>query len=235
MSDDEPTLRIEARFKNARLYNAINACAVPAFHHTKQAIGCFNGSGPVYSFCKLYSLSPDPVYALLNLRIGPVIKLGRWGSKTAIRPICLTLAEILDRDVEWLFPSELYARGLTPVALEGTVQQFASLDSAPRDVLALPPSQYDDIHKEEIKHQISKALMTLTPREEKVITMRFGLDGDREYALEEVGNRFGVGKERIRQIEARALRKLRHPSRRRILAPGEPLRVVPDVDQEDAD
>ncbi len=56
-------------------------------------------------------------------------------------------------------------------------------------------------------------LRTLTPREEKVIKMRFGLEDGSEHTLEEVGQSFAVTRERIRQIEARALRKLRHPAR----------------------
>ena len=56
-------------------------------------------------------------------------------------------------------------------------------------------------------------LETLTPREEKVLRLRFGLDDGRARTLEEVGQHFGVTRERIRQIEAKALRKLRHPSR----------------------
>ncbi len=60
-------------------------------------------------------------------------------------------------------------------------------------------------------------LTTLTPREEKVIKMRFGLEDGIERTLEEVGQRFAVTRERIRQIEAKALRKLRHPSRSRKL------------------
>jgi RNA polymerase primary sigma factor len=56
-------------------------------------------------------------------------------------------------------------------------------------------------------------LRMLTPREEKIIRMRFGLDDGSEHTLEEVGQSFAVTRERIRQIEAKALRKLRHPSR----------------------
>ena len=64
-----------------------------------------------------------------------------------------------------------------------------------------------------LKEQLEEVLDTLTPREEKVLRLRFGLDDGRARTLEEVGQNFGVTRERIRQIEAKALRKLRHPSR----------------------
>ena len=64
-----------------------------------------------------------------------------------------------------------------------------------------------------LKEQLEEVLETLTPREEKVLRLRFGLDDGRTRTLEEVGQEFGVTQERIRQIEAKALRKLRHPSR----------------------
>ena len=67
----------------------------------------------------------------------------------------------------------------------------------------------------DLKEQIAAVLLTLTPREEKIIKMRFGLDDGSEHTLEEVGEVFAVTRERIRQIEAKALRKLRHPSRSR--------------------
>jgi len=64
-----------------------------------------------------------------------------------------------------------------------------------------------------LREQTAEVLKTLSPREEKIIRMRFGLQGDSEHTLEEVGQHFAVTRERIRQIEAKALRKLRHPSR----------------------
>ena len=68
-----------------------------------------------------------------------------------------------------------------------------------------------------LKDEISDVLLTLTEREEKVIRLRFGLEDGKSRTLEEVGQLFGVTRERIRQIEAKALRKLRHPSRSRKL------------------
>jgi RNA polymerase primary sigma factor len=64
-----------------------------------------------------------------------------------------------------------------------------------------------------LKEQLEEVLETLTASGEKVLRLRFGLDDGRSRTLEEVGQEFGVTRERIRQIEAKALRKLRHPSR----------------------
>jgi RNA polymerase primary sigma factor len=64
-----------------------------------------------------------------------------------------------------------------------------------------------------LRAQIEAALDELSPREAKVLRMRFGLDTNTEYTLEEVGKQFEVTRERIRQIEAKAMRKLKHPSR----------------------
>jgi RNA polymerase primary sigma factor len=64
-----------------------------------------------------------------------------------------------------------------------------------------------------LREQTAQVLKTLTPREEKIIKMRFGLEDGSEHTLEEVGQNFAITRERIRQIEVKALRKLRHPSR----------------------
>ncbi|MCR5283896.1 MAG: sigma-70 family RNA polymerase sigma factor, partial [Lachnospiraceae bacterium] len=68
-----------------------------------------------------------------------------------------------------------------------------------------------------LKEQLNEVLATLTDREAKVLKLRFGLEDGKARTLEEVGQRFDVTRERIRQIEAKALRKLRHPSRSRKL------------------
>jgi RNA polymerase primary sigma factor len=68
-----------------------------------------------------------------------------------------------------------------------------------------------------VKEQTESVLKTLTPREEKIIKMRFGLDDGSERTLAEIGQSFALTRERIRQIEAKGLRKLRHPSRARKL------------------
>lgn len=76
------------------------------------------------------------------------------------------------------------------------------------------PTPYDSASKQLLKENIKDVLGTLSEREAKVLKMRFGLDGYKPMTLEDVGREFGVTRERVRQIEAKALRKLKHPSRR---------------------
>jgi len=75
----------------------------------------------------------------------------------------------------------------------------------------------DTITAEDLKAQLQDILETLSPREREVLTLRFGLEDGRPHTLEEVGQKFGVTRERIRQIESKALRKLRHPIRKKLL------------------
>jgi len=79
------------------------------------------------------------------------------------------------------------------------------------------PSPYDTASRQLLKDNIDEVLGTLSEREANVLRYRFGLGGERPMTLEEVGKKFGVTRERIRQIEAKALRKLKHPSRRKKL------------------
>ena len=68
-----------------------------------------------------------------------------------------------------------------------------------------------------LREATTRVLASVTPREERVLRMRFGIGMNKDHTLEEVGQQFSVTRERIRQIEAKALRKLKHPSRSRIL------------------
>jgi RNA polymerase primary sigma factor len=76
---------------------------------------------------------------------------------------------------------------------------------------------YDRVSRELLKDAVVDVLETLSPREKKVLVMRFGLDDGKPKTLEEVGKEFKVTRERIRQIEAKAIRKLKHPTRARKL------------------
>src|SRR5690606_4159730 len=100
-----------------------------------------------------------------------------------------------------------------PISLETPVgeENDSSLGDFIEDHDVMAPA--DAASYELLKEQIGEVLDTLTEREESVLRLRFGLDDGRSRTLEEVGKVFGVTRERIRQIEAKALRKLRHPSR----------------------
>jgi RNA polymerase primary sigma factor len=104
-----------------------------------------------------------------------------------------------------------------PISLETPIgeEEDSHLGDFIEDKAVVSPS--DAVINLSLKDQTSSVLKSLTPREEKVIKMRFGLDDGSEHTLEEVGQSFAVTRERIRQIEAKALRKLRHPSRSRKL------------------
>jgi len=104
-----------------------------------------------------------------------------------------------------------------PISLESPIneEQDTPLGSSIEDRNALPP--IDAALKQLLKEQIEDVLHTLTPREQRVLQLRFGLKDGRSRTLEEVGKEFNVTRERIRQIEAKALRRLRHPSRSRKL------------------
>ncbi len=79
------------------------------------------------------------------------------------------------------------------------------------------PSPFSDAERDEMSRQMIMVLKTLTPKEERVIRMRFGIGVDRDHTLEEVGRHLSITRERVRQIEAKALRKLKHPSRMKAL------------------
>jgi RNA polymerase primary sigma factor len=104
-----------------------------------------------------------------------------------------------------------------PISLETPIgeEEDSHLGDFIEDRGAVSPS--DAVISVNLKEYTSQVLRTLTPREERVIKMRFGLEDGSEHTLEEVGQSFQVTRERIRQIEAKALRKLRHPSRSRKL------------------
>jgi RNA polymerase primary sigma factor len=104
-----------------------------------------------------------------------------------------------------------------PISLETPIgeEEDSHLGEFIEDKSSVSPS--DAAISISLQEQTASLLKTLTPREEKVIKMRFGLEDGSEHTLEEVGHSFAVTRERIRQIEAKALRKLRHPSRSRNL------------------
>ena len=126
-------------------------------------------------------------------------------------PSAEEIAEELDMPVDKV--REIMRVAQEPVSLEtpiGEEEDSHLGDFIPDDDA---PAPADAASHTLLKEQLSEVLDTLTPREEKVLRLRFGLEDGRSRTLEEVGKEFNVTRERIRQIEAKALRKLRHPSR----------------------
>ncbi len=121
------------------------------------------------------------------------------------------VAKIMEMPVEKV--REIMKIAQEPVSLETPIgeEEDSHLGDFIPDDDALAPAEAAAFTM--LKEQLINVLDTLTPREEKVLRLRFGLDDGRARTLEEVGKEFNVTRERIRQIEAKALRKLRHPSR----------------------
>ena len=126
-------------------------------------------------------------------------------------PTAEEIAAALDMPVDKV--REILRVAQEPVSLEtpiGEEEDSHLGDFIPDDDA---PAPADAASHTLLKEQLTEVLKTLTPREEKVLRLRFGLEDGRSRTLEEVGKEFNVTRERIRQIEAKALRKLRHPSR----------------------
>ncbi len=128
-------------------------------------------------------------------------------------PTADEIAKRMDISVDLVRKAKKIAQ--QPVSFETPIgeEEETHLGDFIEDKTVVPPSEA--VINLNLKEQIASMLRTLTPREERIIKMRFGLDDGSEHTLEEVGQTFAVTRERIRQIEAKALRKLRHPSRSR--------------------
>ena len=126
-------------------------------------------------------------------------------------PTSEEIAKRLDLSVEKVRKIKKIAQ--QPISLETPIgeEENSHLGDFLEDKTAVSPS--DTATYQSLQEQTSAVLKTLTPREEKIIKMRFGFEDGNEHTLEQVGQTFAVTRERIRQIEAKALRKLRHPGR----------------------
>ncbi|MFC1854068.1 RNA polymerase sigma factor RpoD/SigA, partial [candidate division CSSED10-310 bacterium] len=135
------------------------------------------------------------------------------------------LNQALGREPTWGEISDILNQSeeklLTMITLQQKPLSLDPMSDDSDDLLRLQQVIADDssidplleITSERLKQEVTNMLQTLSCREQKVIQLRFGIDAERKHTLEEVGNKLGVTRERIRQIESRALDKLKHPSR----------------------
>jgi len=143
--------------------------------------------------------------ALERLGYSPWKRAGEW-TRTAMK-----IAEF-----HGLPPEELFPEAIKHLKATTQVAEFNFDDLVLCDMDTLPslmPSPLELMEGRELRQGIADALKTLTPREERVLTARLGLDGEKGKELGEVGQEFSVSRERIRQIEMKAIKKLRHPTR----------------------
>jgi len=121
--------------------------------------------------------------------------------------------ELPVRKVDWMLRVSWL-----PLSLESPInddEEEAELGQFVEDEVTPTPIQ--SAYSKMLTEKISDVLETLPPREARIVRLRFGLENGRNYTLEEVGQKFGLTRERIRQIESKALRRLRHPRRARQL------------------
>lgn len=183
--------RAEVRVKNNLLLRAIED----------------SGFSSVREFCDKYELNYNGVIALIGMRQPAIAK--RDGD---YRGIVKKIAMLLGVMPEDIVPARAMAGAQkTVVVREFTEEQLDGFLSA-------PPSPEAIVDQQDRERVISQVLDTLAPRERDILKKRFGLEGEEEHTLEELANVHHVGRERIRQIEARALRKCRHPSRLDLLS-----------------
>jgi hypothetical protein len=197
-------LRVEVRFKNNVLWRALT-----------ERFETVTFAGKVIGINQLH------LYGFLSLRLSPWSRV--TGHPTSLAERISTALEI---DAETLFPRHLYNSGQpNMITREIDSSRYLSLNEA-RAAHLLPASTEDEpefelaIDNAETRERIREVLTTLTSRRAQVLTLRFGLDGKGERTLGEVAATLAVTRERIRQIERRALRDLRHPTRARYLLTG---------------
>jgi RNA polymerase sigma factor (sigma-70 family) len=172
------------------------------------------GYKSVAEFSRDIGLTAQEISSFVALRKAPINQDGEF---------CPNAKKIME--ALGAAPSDLWTTEQLNMKLKRNTTQ--DLFSAPTiqailggNVAQLEGSVYEEsekpeevLNKKELKAELEKVLGTLTPREAKVLQLRFGLDGCEEHTLGEVGDMLNIGKERVRQIEAKALRNMRHPSR----------------------
>jgi len=173
------------------------------------------GYKSVAEFCRINEANCFQIHELIRLKLAPININGTFctGANQLMEALCLA-------------PTDLWTSEQLNMKLKSSTREFVltqqdlleSIANGSREIMGLA-SPEKSAEKSELKRDIDGVLESLTPRQAEVLRLRFGLDDNEECTLEKVGQHFGVGMERIRQIEAKALRNLRHPSRADTLKP----------------
>ena len=182
---------------------------VPDFEKIHQRLSSSVHENAIFEYKDIFSCSY--LFLILPETENEVFLVGPYVSEIPSRKQILEIAEKLDMPVEKV--REILRVAQEPVSLEtpiGDEEDSHLGDFIPDDDA---PAPAEAASYTLLREQLCEVLHTLTPREEHVLKLRFGLEDGRTRTLEEVGKVFNITRERIRQIEAKALRKLRHPSR----------------------
>ena len=196
--EDIKAYRIKITVKNNLLLTAIEQAGYKSAAEFARAIG----------------LTDQEVSALVALRNAPINQDGEFSPNAkrimealGAAPSDLWTTEQLNMKLKRNTKEDFFSAPTIQAILGGNVAQLEG------SVYEESEKPEEVLNKKELKAELEKVLGTLTPRETKVLQLRFGLDGCGEHTLEEIGDMLDIGKERVRQIEAKALRKMRAPSR----------------------
>lgn len=206
-------IRLEVKLKNNVLWNKI---------HDKFP--------NVAAFCKAHKglgINATQVGRLLLFKVSPFrqVRVGKTNLFTKeYRNACLKLEKALKCPAEVLFPEELYEKMMElPATTVVELSSFSNLALPEKhELLSLPAPEEDPLSqadRQELGEKIQDLLKTLTFREREIIKLRYGLGYDYIHTLEEVGKIFKITRERVRMIEAGAIRKLQDPARSNRLKP----------------
>jgi len=182
--------RVDIKIKNNLLLSAIENA----------------GFQSIAEFCREANILMSSVHALIGLKESPLRQDGTYtvAAQKLLDYFCALPEDLWTEDQLW----NTLATNKGRVLLDKH-QMSVLTYGGEEEVLALE----DMIQKKEIQEKVNDMLQTLTPREEKLLKMRFGLNGMEQHTLEETGQAFDVSRERVRQIERKGLTKLRHPQR----------------------
>ena len=188
---DAKDYRIEVKVKNNKLLQKIEEA----------------GYATVADFCKAANFQQTVVGLFVNMKRAPINKLTGEYSQSFMK-----IVDFLRCMPEDVFPKAQMqeAMKINKITTKVDISDVQSLTTSLRSI-ALPPEQ--KMIFQEARASIQRAMETLTPREQRVLMLRFGFYDGKEHTLDEIGKEFNVSKDRIRQIEQKAIRKMKAPNR----------------------